>query len=315
VVRAAWGGDIDPARAVWSKLQEQAVLSLAVPEELGGMGMSALDLVGILQETGRCALPGPIVETTLVAPLSLAALPGLENILQEVADGAVIAVGREGTPVAHATWADHLLLVGDVVRLASRSAVRLEPVRSVDRTRGLAHVSVDDSRCLTLPPTTTDRIEDLSALGAAAQLLGLATWMLDTAVAYAKVREQFRRPIGSFQAVQHHLADARVALHVAEPLVHRAAHSVTHGHSNASLHISMAKAQASDAAQIAARKALQVHGAIGYSTEHDLHLWMKRTWALARAWGDAPHHRERVASALLDAPQDLAEPLCEGIHP
>src|SRR5439155_24977645 len=108
------------------------------------------------------------------------------------------------------------------------------------------------------------------------------------------VREQFGRPVGSFQAVKHHLADVLVQLELARPVVYRAAWSLAHRLPERSTHVSMAKACASDAAGEAARAALQCHGAIGYSFEHDLHLWMKRAWALARTWGDAAWHRARI---------------------
>jgi alkylation response protein AidB-like acyl-CoA dehydrogenase len=99
--------------------------------------------------------------------------------------------------------------------------------------------------------------------------------------------------------VKHHLANARLALEFARPLVYRAAYSVAHDDPQRALHVSSAKAQASDAAELAGRVALQCHGAIGYTTEYDLHLYLKRTWALARAWGDAPWHRQRVEAAIL----------------
>ena len=115
----------------------------------------------------------------------------------------------------------------------------------------------------------------------------------------APERRQFGVPIGSFQAVKPHLADARIALEFAQPLVARAAYSLSTADPDASEHVSMAKAQAGDAAELAARAALQCHGAIGYSSEYDLHLWMKRVWALAASWGDARWHRARVAAAIL----------------
>jgi alkylation response protein AidB-like acyl-CoA dehydrogenase len=122
--------------------------------------------------------------------------------------------------------------------------------------------------------------------------------MIETTVAYAKVRTQFGQPIGSFQAVKHLLANAHLEVELAAPMVYRAAHSIARGVEGGSLHASMAKARAGDAANAAARAALQVHGAIGYSFEHDLHLFMKRAWALAGAWGDAAHHRARCATAI-----------------
>jgi alkylation response protein AidB-like acyl-CoA dehydrogenase len=111
-------------------------------------------------------------------------------------------------------------------------------------------------------------------------------------------------PVGSQQAVKHHLANARLALEFARPLVYRAAYSVAHDDPDRDVHVSMAKAQASNAAGIAARVALQCHGAIGYTTEYDLHLYMKRAWALARAWGDAAWHGRRVELAILGSGEE-----------
>ncbi|MET0902899.1 MAG: acyl-CoA dehydrogenase family protein [Acidimicrobiales bacterium] len=130
------------------------------------------------------------------------------------------------------------------------------------------------------------------ALGAAAQLVGLGQRMLDLTVDYAKQREQFGVPIGSFQAVKHHLANALKELAFSRPAVRRAAVTMD------PRDISMAKAMASDAARFSARQALQCHGAIGYTVEHDLHRYLKRTWTLARTHGDAAWHRERIARAL-----------------
>jgi len=122
--------------------------------------------------------------------------------------------------------------------------------------------------------------------------------MLDLALAYVKVREQFGRPVGSYQAVQHHLANAEVSLSFAAPLVWRAAWSLATAHPEAGTYASMAHLRASGAANVAGRAALQVHGAIGYTTEHDLHLFLKRAWSMQRAWGDDHFHRRRIGAAL-----------------
>jgi alkylation response protein AidB-like acyl-CoA dehydrogenase len=113
-----------------------------------------------------------------------------------------------------------------------------------------------------------------------------------------KERQQFGVAVGSFQAVKHHLADAALALEFARPAVHRAAWSVATSAPTRARDVSMAKAMASDASELAGRKALQCHGAIGYTVEADLHLYMKRTWALARSWGDSAFHTHRDADAL-----------------
>jgi alkylation response protein AidB-like acyl-CoA dehydrogenase len=123
--------------------------------------------------------------------------------------------------------------------------------------------------------------------------------MLAMTVAYVSERRQFGVPIGSFQAVKHQLADALVELEFAKPLVWRAALSRSTGDPGASMHASMAKAVASDAAHTVGLAALQCHGAIGYTVECDLHLWLKRSWALRAQDGDAASHRRLVEAALL----------------
>ena len=123
--------------------------------------------------------------------------------------------------------------------------------------------------------------------------------MIDMTVDYATQRKQFGVPIGSFQATKHHLANARIKLEFARPLVYRAAASLRDADQQAGLHVHMAKAVANDAAAIAAKVALQCHGAIGYTTEYDLHLYMKRAWALSATWGDAAWHRAHIQRAIM----------------
>jgi alkylation response protein AidB-like acyl-CoA dehydrogenase len=141
--------------------------------------------------------------------------------------------------------------------------------------------------------TVTIELDDgRSTVAAAAQLIGLGQRMLDMTVEYVKDRRQFGVPIGSFQAVKHHLANAHKDVAFARPTVWRAASTLE------PLHISMAKAMASDAASLAGRQALQCHGAIGYTVDYGLHRFLKQTWVLARSFGDAASHRDRVAKEL-----------------
>ena len=133
---------------------------------------------------------------------------------------------------------------------------------------------------------------DHASLAAAAQLVGLGQRMLDMTVDYVRQRQQFGVPIGSFQAVKHQLADSLKELTFARPAVWRAAASLE------PRDISMAKAMASDAASFVARRALQCHGAIGYTVEYELHRYLKHTWVLARSFGDASWHRDRIAKEL-----------------
>ncbi|MFD2498267.1 acyl-CoA dehydrogenase family protein [Rhizorhabdus histidinilytica] len=166
--------------------------------------------------------------------------------------------------------------------------------------------SVDPLRRLNAPVAAkgddigaSDALLDHAALFAAAQGVGLAEAMLAQATDYAKVRTQFGQPIGSFQAVKHHLASAAVAIEFARPLLLRAALALEQGLASAPVHVSHAKLAAADLAWSVGEAAIQVHGAMGYTYEVDLHFWMKRAWALAGAWGDRAFHLARIDAAVI----------------
>lgn len=305
VVRAAWSGSW--SRTLWDGLAEMGVLALRAPEASGGLGMDEVDLVGVLEEAGRSAAPAPVAEAAAVAVPLLAEAGGdlAERWLPAVISGQVVTtVGAvDGSaPVPYGAQADLLLLGhGQEVHAVAAADVTLAPLPAVDRGRPLYAVTWSPSPASLLAEGGLVALAfDRGALAAAAQLIGLARHLIETTVGYATQRRQFGRPIGSFQAVKHHLADALLAVEFAAPATYRAAWSVARGDPRRCAHVSMAKALASDAAMLASRVALQVHGAIGYSWEHDLHLWMKRVWALAGSWGDAAWHRDRVASAIID---------------
>jgi alkylation response protein AidB-like acyl-CoA dehydrogenase len=204
--------------------------------------------------------------------------------------------------VADAHIADLLLLEHEgSLHALSPAAVELERQPSVDGGRHLFSVRWTpgpDTR-VEVGPETLAAAFDRAAFATAAQLVGIADRMIEMTAEYARQREQFGKPIGSFQAVKHLLANALLKLDFARPAVYRAAWSVAHDEPTRARDVSMAKAFAGDAVNQAARASLQIHGAIGYTWEHDLHLWMKKGWVLAAAWGDAAWHRERVATWLL----------------
>ena len=184
--------------------------------------------------------------------------------------------------------------------LAIESPAIDERRRSVDRSRRAGRVTTPAGDGVVLAGADAGLAFDRGALGTAAQLVGVAARLIEVTVDYAKNRHQFGVPIGSYQAVKHHLANALLKLEYARPCVYRAAYAVAHLEPDRSVQVSLAKAYANDAASLAARVALQCHGAIGYTFEYDLHLWMKRVWALRLAWGDTAFHRNRIATAVVD---------------
>jgi len=301
VVRATWepGAPAVPAE-LWDRLSEMGVLGALAPESVGGLGVDEVDLVLVLEEAGRAALPGPAPEQAMVAVPALVEAGRDDDAARAASGDLVVAVGSGGT----AAWLDGaglaLLERDGTLWAVDPATVEATPRPSVDRSRRGADVTW--SQGTPLPTADAALAFDRGALAGAAQLVGLGAAMLEVTVAYAKERRQFGAPIGSFQAVKHQLADALLALEHARPAVLRAADSVARRRPERARDVSMAKVLADGAATRAGRAALQCHGAIGYSFEHDLHLWLKRTWALAAAWGDAALHLERVARAVVDAP-------------
>jgi hypothetical protein len=235
-------------------------------------------------------VPGPVAESLAVAPILLAADPRVAAL----AAGTGIATVSMPPAVPRAVDAD----LADLVLLASGVTV-------ADAAPGARHESVDPGRHLfdvvasgAPQPADTARAYELGALATSAQLVGAGQAMLDMSVDYAKQRTQFGRAIGSYQAIKHKLADAHIALELARPLVFGAALSLAGDAAETARDVSAAKAAASDAALLTARTALQTHGAIGYTAEHDLSHWLLRVQALHSAWGDPAFHRRRVLEAL-----------------
>ena len=297
-VRAAWAGTTD--RTLWSQLGEMGVLALMAPESAGGMGMSELDLVLLLVETGRCAMPDPVVDTAAVA-VPLLAAAGHPDLAAVAGGELAVAVGFQDDPIVRID-ADRLLLQrGDAWQLVPVDAVATTPEQSVDGARRMATIAWDPTpdTLVTDDAVAGERAFDRAVLGVSAQLVGLADHLLAVTVEYVQEREQFGRPIGSYQALKHKLADVLMAIDFARPMVARAAYSLAHDDPEVGVHVSMAKVYSSQAGLTAAAHALQCHGAIAYTVEYDLHMWMKRVWALAAQWGDAAWHRRRVGAVIL----------------
>ncbi len=290
-VRAWAAGDTGPGRKVWARLADLGVTALAVPERFDGIDAHPVDIVVACDRLGRWCVPGPVTESIAVAPLLLAE----DERCAALATGELIATVALRPQVPRAVDADAagLVLAADLdgtVREASAD----EQHESVDPSRRLFDVSVEGSTW----QADVARAYEFGALATAAQLVGAGQALLDAAVDYAKQRAQFGRVIGSYQAIKHKLADVHIALELARPLVYGAALSLADRSSDTARDVSAAKASASDAALLAARSALQTHGAIGFTAEHDLSLWLLRVQALRSAWGDPATHRRRVLEAL-----------------
>jgi hypothetical protein len=239
--------------------------------------------------------------------LGLARRDLCERWLPRLAEGeAIVAVGHPVNAfLEDAHVADLLLLAaGDEIHALDPEAAERVAQPANDPARRIFEVRWSPSAATRVAQGAPARALlaaalDRGALACAAQLLGVTEKLLELAVAYAQQRRQFGQPIGAFQAVKHQLANVKVALEYARPVVHRAAYSVAREAAARATHVSHAKLVAGEAAALAARTALQVHGAIGYTWEQDLHVWMRRAWSLELAWGSGSFQRARAADAVL----------------
>ncbi|WP_100490084.1 acyl-CoA dehydrogenase [Mycobacteroides abscessus] len=291
----AWAaGNHGPGLAVWSTLAELGVTALAVSEKYDGIGAHPVDLVVALEGLGKWAVPGPVVESVAVAPVLLSSHEDGAEPSTRLASGELIATVAAPPIAPRALDADiaGLVLIADDIGV--REAQAGAQHESIDATRRVfdvqpkeAGISLDTSRAI-----------DFGVLAISAQLIGAGQALLDRAVAYAKQRSQFGRPIGSYQAVKHKLADVHIALELARPPVYGAALSLADQSPTAARDASAAKVAATKAAYLAARSALQTHGAIGFTAEYDLSLWILKVRALTSAWGTSEWHRARVLEAL-----------------
>lgn len=283
-VRAWSVGDVAPGLKVWEQLANLGVNALIVPEKFDGLDASPVDLVVALERLGHWCVPGPVTESIAVAPLLLAE----DDRAAALAAGELIVSVALPPEVPRAVNAD----TAGLVLLAGPDGVSEAQV-------GDGHESVDPSRQLYDVTATgqawqadVGRAYEFGVLATAAQLVGAAEALLAGSVEYAKQRSQFGRVIGSYQAIKHKLADVHIAVELARPLVYGAAVTLE------PRDISAAKVAAAEAGLLAARSALQTHGAIGFTQEHDLSLLLLRVQALRSAWGTLEGHRRRVLEAL-----------------
>ncbi|KTE16565.1 acyl-CoA dehydrogenase family protein [Sphingopyxis sp. H115] len=297
LLRALDASDSRRSADVWQGLVEMGLPGLLVPEAEGGLGLSLLDGVLIAAELGRAGVAEPLADTALIAAPLLGKAGNQDALLAAIATGeAKIALQHPVNPwVADLNGASHVLSVKDGALLLAENNGRADLLESVDPLRRLyAPVAAEGTEV-----GSADALLDHAALIDAAQLVGVADAMLEQATDYAKNRSQFGQPIGSFQAVKHHLATAVVKIEFAKPVIQRAAVALAEGSASAPVHVSHAKLAAADAAWAMSETAIQTHGAMGYTYEVDLHFWMKRAWALSGAWGDRAFHLARIDAAVI----------------
>jgi alkylation response protein AidB-like acyl-CoA dehydrogenase len=298
----------------WRQIVDAGWPGLEVPESLGGAEASFTETAIVLEELGRAAASNRFLGTTLAvgALTAVAANESRDELLGRVAAGAAVAFASGGFTasggvvtgraefVPDAEGAEVVLLLAEadgVPALVTSSGLSVTAQPVLDETRSLAVVTADGAAVSETWPLVADpaTLRDRAAVAVACDSLGLSEAMLAATVDYAKVRHQFGRPIGSFQAVKHACADMLVQISVARQLVRVAVSQLADGH-DAGVAASMAKSYACGAAVDVVGKAMQLHGGIGYTWESGVHVYLKRAALNRSLFGSAASHRQRLAA-------------------
>lgn len=322
-------------RELWKALTEgMGLAGLLVPEDLGGQGATHREAAVVLEELGRAVAPVPYLTSAVIATETLLACAGdaARELLGALASGRTVGVlavplatapggvlpdvrARDGvlrgrvTGVADAVAADVLLVptgAGLYAVDAEGVGVTVEPQTALDLTRPLATVTFEGARAREVGPESAPAVRRGLRAGAgllASEQLGLADWCLTETVRYTKERHQFNRPVGSFQALKHRLAQLWLEVVNLRAAARNAADTLAAGSEDADVAAALAQAYASRSTVHIAEEALQLHGGIGMTWEHPVHLYLKRAKADSIALGTVGRHREELAARVqLPAP-------------
>jgi len=320
-LREIWETDSGRSPLLRQRLTEQGLTAVSVAEAQGGLGLDDVTWCLLLQELGYFAIPDSLVDSAYLGVAVLQeALPHvtaedrveIESLLTQIAEGTLrVAVHHPVNRwVADAANAGLLVWLDEQgLALLRQGAFTHTPQPSLDLSRRISRVDAVPTRWVLTGSVVNGMLRSLEARGAqsvAAQLVGLSQRMLDLAIDYTSSRKQFGKPVGSFQAVKHLLADVATSIEFSKPAVAYAAAALAAQSPGALKAVRHAKLLATEAALLAARNTMQAHGAMGYTWEVDLQMFMKRAWVLAGWWGDALHHQGALWETLTTTPDSWA---------
>jgi len=296
----------------WHNLLDLGVLNSNLPEEAGGLGMDQVTLALMVEEMGYAGLPEPVAEQTFLVNDLLPFLPN--KIRKEIEIN--YKAGAQYISVAHPLAPNPLFLNDSVglllfdeheCKFILKDNLDFEAISSNDPSRELYQVnsikkSISSSENFDVLNVA---VSSRGALMSAALLIGLAQKMIDLSSVYVVDRTQFGKPIGSFQAVKHMLADVAVAIEFARPAVYRAAYSLSENNPKLALHCAHAKYMCSQAAELACKNSIQAHGAMGYTWEMDLHIYMRKAWSMMACWGNEDRQQDIIFKTLSSSNEEL----------
>ena len=296
----------------WKNLIELGVLSSNLSEEKGGLGMDQVTLALMVEEMGYAGLPEPVAEQIFLVNDVIPFLP--KNITEAVEsnynDGTqyiALAHPLAPNPLFLNDAAGLILLDSSECKFIAKDDMDFEIISSNDPSRELFKVSSMNDAI-----STSENFDELNSavssrgsLMTAALLIGLAQKMIDLSSVYVLDRAQFGKPIGSFQAVKHMLADVAVKIEFAKPAVYRAAYSLSQNNPKSALHCAHAKLMCTQAAELACKNSIQAHGAMGYTWEMDLHIYMRKAWSMMACWGNEDKQQELIFKTLSSTSEEL----------
>jgi alkylation response protein AidB-like acyl-CoA dehydrogenase len=306
------------------RLEELGLGGLVIPEKYGGAGLGWVELAAVMEELGRALAPSPLLATSIAVAALLDAHLENEILLGAIARGEVTATLVTGAITARRAPDQHTLLSGRARQVldgaraellivaageelyevpAGAAGLRRHALPTMDDTRELAEITLDAVRIpdsAHLAGATASKALQLGRIALAAEQLGGADRCLEMSVEYAKVRHQFGRPIGSFQAIQHRLADMFVLVESARSAAYYAAWAAAHAPDELAEASACAAAFCGDAFFQVAGDTIQVHGGIGFTWEHEAHRYFKRARAARTLFGTPTERREEIAQRILD---------------
>jgi alkylation response protein AidB-like acyl-CoA dehydrogenase len=303
----------------WRQLAAMGYPGLLVPEAAGGQGLGPIELAIVCEEAGLICLPGPLFDVQLAAA-TLAAAGGQEALLREVCAGEkLVTIAWRNSPYAgeakqtshfaHGRVKGHKYFVpfaasADALVVTTAEGLALvhgpfapTALDTIDLAQRFGEVALDHPATLIGPLALLERTDLLAAVGASATLLGVMARSLEITLGYLQTRETFKRPIGSFQALQHRTADMLLRSESSRSAVYRAAWCLSVDDPETALACATAKAYAGDAARLVCAEAIQMHGGIGFTWELDLHFYFKRAKTYEMHYGSTEAQLERVLAA------------------
>ncbi|MBI3785048.1 MAG: acyl-CoA dehydrogenase family protein [Deltaproteobacteria bacterium] len=303
----------------WSRLAEMGYIGLTLPEAVGGQGLGAIELAIVLEEFGRSCVPGPYLDVVAAASL-LSAAGKQDALLKDICAGRKLVTTARADAVFPGDNAGSMQVAGGRIQgtkffvpfaaqvdaLVATAANGLHlvqgpfestPMPTFDLTQRFGKVELNHAVTALGPTNLLERADQLASVGAAAMLLGIMSRCMDLTLEYVQTRRAFNRPIGSFQALQHRLADMLLKTESSRSAVYRAAWCYDAKESDAGLAAASAKAYAGDASRLVCGEAIQMHGGIGFTWELDVHFYFKRAKSLEQNYGSTEEQLERALVA------------------